>query len=101
MKKGEVSGSRGVNAKNLSRHLIRYLTEKYQNQCSQCGWSQANPVTGRVPLEIDHIDGSSENNLENNLRLVCPNCHALTPNFRNLNNGKGRGWRRLKYIKSS
>ncbi len=59
-----------------------------------------NPVTGKVPLEIDHIDGDSENNKEENLRLICPNCHSLTPSFRNLNKGKGRAWR-IKYLKSN
>jgi 5-methylcytosine-specific restriction endonuclease McrA len=42
-------------------------------------------------------DGNSENNLEENLRLLCPNCHSLSPNFRNLNKGYGRKWRVNKY----
>ena len=66
-----------------------------------CGWHEKNVVTGRVPLEIDHIDGNSENNIESNLRLLCPNCHSLTPYFRNLNKGKGRKWRIEKYHKDS
>lgn len=66
---------------------------------SVCGWNKINPVTKVVPLEIDHIDGNSENNKEENLRLICPNCHSLTSSFRNLNKGKGRGWR-LAYIEN-
>ena len=100
-KQGEVNGSRGVNAKNISRHIRRYLFGKYCGACSLCGWDKKNQVTQETPLEIDHIDGNSENNREVNLRLLCPNCHSLTPNFRNLNKGKGRGWRRLKYLKAS
>lgn len=99
-KLGKVNGGRGVSAKNISRHLMRYLREKYDS-CMLCGWSQINSVTGRVPLEIDHINGDSDNNSEENLRLICPNCHSLSPNFRNLNYGNGRSWRRLKYIKST
>ncbi len=99
-KLGNAHGGRGVNAKNLSGHLIRHLREKYTS-CSICGWDKTNPTTGRVPLEIDHIDGDSENNSEVNLRLICPNCHSLSPNFRNLNRGNGRSWRRLKYIRSN
>lgn len=100
-KQGQVDGARGLTAKNISGHLRRYLQEKYGDACSLCAWSQKNPATGRVPLEIDHTDGNSDNNVEENLRLICPNCHALTTNFRNLNKGNGRNWRKLKYLKSN
>ncbi len=98
-KSNKVSGSRGISAKNISGHIKRYLFEKYPTYCSICKWCKLNPVTGKVPLEIDHIDGNSENNNENNLRLICPNCHSLTSNYRNLNIRHGRVWRRNKYIK--
>jgi predicted HNH restriction endonuclease len=52
-----------------------------------------------VILGIDHIDGNSENNTENNLVLLCPNCYSLTPNYKNLNKSKGRLWRRKKYVR--
>lgn len=98
-KKGHVSGERGVHTKNISRHLKKYIVEKYGEQCILCGWSEKHPVTGNVPLEVDHIDGCAENNTEKNLRLLCPNCHSLTPSFRNLNKSKGRVWRKNKYKK--
>ena len=98
-KSGLKDGGRGVNARNLSGHVIRYLYEKYNNTCSACGWNEVNPTTGKSPLEIDHIDGDSENNTEDNLRLLCPNCHSLTPNYKNLNYMNGRVWRREKYVK--
>ena len=99
-KAGEVNGTRGLATRNFSGHLIRYLRQKY-NECAICGWRKVHPVTGKVPLEIDHIDGDSENNIEPNLRLICPNCHSLTSNFRNLNYGHGRQWRKVKYIKAT
>jgi 5-methylcytosine-specific restriction endonuclease McrA len=98
-KDGSASGNRGISAKNISGHVRRYLFEKYNNACAECGWSKTHPVSGRVTLEIDHIDGNSENSCEENLRLLCPNCHSLTSNYRNLNIGNGRVWRKLKYIK--
>ena len=99
-KEGKINGNIGITARNISKHLKNYLGEKFGNQCLECGWSKKHPVTGVVPLEIDHIDGDAENNLESNLRLLCPNCHALTPFYKNLNRGKGRKWRMDKYIKN-
>lgn len=99
-KLGLANGSRGIVAKNISGHIKRYLAEKYGEKCSICKWDKEHSVTGKVPLEIDHINGNSEDNSEENLRLICPNCHSLSSNFRNLNKGRGRSWRTLKYLKS-
>lgn len=99
--KGRKDGNIGLTTRNISRHLKRYIAEKYGDVCSKCGWDERHPTTGQVPLEIDHVDGNAENNKEMNLRLLCPNCHALTPYFKKLNNGKGRVWRKEKYIKNS
>lgn len=92
-KNGLKDGNIGKTVVAISHHLRRYLLEKFGKKCSICGWSEKNPVTGVVPLEIDHIDGNHKNNQEENLRIICPNCHALTPTFKNLNKGKGRSWR--------
>ena len=59
----------------------KYMFEKHNNSCQKCGWNQINSFTGLVPLQIHHIDGDCKNNQENNLELLCPNCHALTENF--------------------
>lgn len=92
-KDGISTGHMGIQTKLISSSVRRYLFEKYQDKCSLCSWSEINPISGKIPLEVDHIDGNSENNTEENLRLLCPNCHSLTPYFRNLNKGKGRKWR--------
>ena len=98
---GRARGDCGINAKNISGYIKRYIYEKFGQRCSLCGWDTKHPITGKCPLEIDHIDGNSENNTEDNLRVICPNCHALTNSYRNLNKGNGREWRRSKYIKAS
>lgn len=92
---GKYSGVRGKT--NISAHIVRYLREKYDNRCSECGWNKRNSQTLKVPLEGDHIDGSWKNNQEDNLRLLCPNCHSLSSTFRSLNRGKGREERRKIY----
>ena len=58
-----------------------------------CGWREIHPITGLVPIQLDHIDGDSDNNDLKNLRLLCPNCHSLTVNFGRLNNS-GRSKRK-------
>jgi hypothetical protein len=68
----------------------KYLIYKYGNKCMSCGWSEINSVTGKVPIQLEHIDGNSSNNNLNNLKLLCPNCHSLTPTFGALNRGNGR-----------
>lgn len=87
-KNGEVSGLQSIGV--VSKHIKRYLRKKFQNKCCLCGWSEVNPKTGQAPLVADHIDGSWRNNTEKNLRLLCPNCDALTPTYAGLNRGNGR-----------
>lgn len=67
-----------------------FLRELFNDKCQLCGWSQINPITGIVPLEVNHIDGNGFNNHLSNLQLICPNCHSLTPNFKALNKGSKR-----------
>lgn len=75
---------------NISDVVRHYLFEKYNSKCCKCNWSEINPTSGKIPLEVDHIDGNWKNNKEENLQLICPNCHSLTSNYRGLNRGKGR-----------
>ena len=54
-----------------------------------------NHVTGRVPVQIDHKDGDWMNHKKDNLEVLCPNCHSLTPTYMGLNKGHGRPHRRV------
>ena len=78
----------------LTPWVRRYLFKKFNDKCCLCGWREINKTTGKIPLEVDHIDGNFRNNEINNLRLLCPNCHSLTSNYKSLNKGKGRSKRR-------
>ena len=70
------------------RYLKRYLIEQRGHVCEYCHCTE---WLGRpIPLEVDHVNGDASNNLPSNLRLLCPNCHALTPTAKGRNRGKGR-----------
>ena len=69
----------------ISNHIRRYLFEKYNSKCAICGWNEINKYTGVIPLEIEHIDGNYLNNSEENLILLCPNCHSLTATYKGAN----------------
>lgn len=78
-----------------SRYYKRYLIKKYGEKCMKCGWHETNPISGFIPIQLEHKDGNSENHNLNNLELLCPNHHSLTPTFGILNKGNGRERRRF------
>lgn len=51
--------------------------------CSCCRLSKW--LGEQIPLELDHINGVHDDNRLGNLRLLCPNCHSLTPTYRGRN----------------
>jgi 5-methylcytosine-specific restriction endonuclease McrA len=55
----------------------RMITEKILPYvCDECGISEWKNKS--LTLQLDHIDGNSKNHRLENLRLLCPNCHAQT-----------------------
>ena len=94
-KSGEIKGWSGSTAV-LSPAIRTYLKETRGNLCSKCGWAEINPTSGRIPLEINHINGDAHDNREENLEILCPNCHSLTSNYKYLNkNNSSRTRRKL------
>lgn len=70
----------------------KYIIATKGYKCEVCGISdwQGKPIS----LQLDHIDGNADNNHEDNLRLLCPNCHSQTDTFGAKNKGNGRLYRR-------
>ena len=69
----------------LKKRLIRQgLKEARYEECDLTSWQGA-----PVPLELDHVNGRRDDNRLENLRLICPNCHAQTSTYRGRNIGNG------------
>jgi len=74
----------------------RFLIYKFGNKCMECGWNKRNITSNLVPIQLEHIDGDSDNNNLCNLKLLCPNCHSLTSTFGRLNKNGKNSKRNLK-----
>jgi len=82
--------------KSMGRGTIRrFLNERDGYKCNSCGIDEWNNKP--IVLEIEHIDGNSENNYPDNFEYLCPNCHSQTDTYKSKNIGNGRHNRRVRY----
>lgn len=71
---------------HVKQTLLKLKLKEWKCEC--CGifeW-HSKPLT----LELDHINGNNRDHRIENIRLLCPNCHSLTSNFRGRNTNTGK-----------
>ena len=65
-----------TNRKCIKDRLLRL---GIPNECSRCGNSTW--MGEKLSLHLEHINGCNDDHRRENLCLLCPNCHSLTPTF--------------------
>ena len=71
----------------VTQKILRGYVERHnilEYKCVNCG-CDGNWQGGKISLEIDHENGDNTDNTVENLRYLCPNCHALTDTYRGKN----------------
>ena len=68
----------------LRNRLIEFGLK--EAKCESCGLAEWQ--NQRIPLELHHANGVNNDHRLANLQLLCPNCHALTDNYRGKNQKK-------------
>lgn len=67
-------------SKNRTRvkfYILKYGLIEYKCKCGNTGNWNGNTLS----LQLDHINGISNDNRIENLRFLCPNCHSQTETF--------------------
>lgn len=82
----KVNVSRASVDESMPFHLLstvnkrKRLVKKFESKCSCCGLSEWNQQP--IKLELHHINGNHSDDREENLTLLCPNCHSQTGNYK-------------------
>ena len=81
-----LSNKTPMQSDKLKIRLIKegYLDEKCYN-CVRTEWEGDG-----IALQLSHKDGNKSNNNLRNLELLCPNCHAMTKEWKLKNEFKGK-----------
>jgi len=68
--------------------IKHFLIRKRWHKCETCWITEWNWVP--TPIEIHHLNWDSVDNREKNLKLICPNCHSQTDNYKSKNKNSTR-----------
>ncbi len=69
----------------VRRYILRHNLFEYK--CAFCG-NDGHWLEQEIALDLDHINGISNDHRLVNLRFLCPNCHATTETYRGKNKTK-------------
>ena len=67
----------------------KYFLEEQNHKCAICGCDDVWQGKQLVFI-LDHIDGNSDNNNRDNLRLICPNCDSQLDTYKSKNKTSAR-----------
>ena len=75
---------KGKHPQYQSVKLKKRLIEEgiLKDECRKCGFNERREGFDHSVCELNHINGNPRDHRLENLEILCPNCHALTPNFR-------------------
>lgn len=77
---------RWTQTSTLKRRLMESGLKRWMcEMCLRETWNRR-----AIPLELDHMNGRRDDNRLENLRVLCPNCHAQTDTYRGRNIGVAR-----------
>jgi len=76
IKNSTFSSSNHLKKRLIKEKLKAHICEKCKNSI----WNNK-----PIPLELEHVNGNNTDNRIENLKLLCPNCHAQTPFYRGKN----------------
>lgn len=93
------SGSRLVKTERIPH--MRPVRDEYLSTrdylCDGDGCGISEWMGKPIRLHMDHVDGDRSNNVPENLRLLCPNCHDQTETWGNQGKGASALRRMLSY----
>lgn len=73
-----VEHSNFISTNKLKNRLLKENIKEYK--CENCKLKEW--CNKPIPLELHHINGIKDDLRIENLQILCPNCHALTNNYR-------------------
>lgn len=76
-----------INRATVKRLLFREGLK--EERCEECGWNKRR-ADGLCPLHLHHVSGDGSDNRIENLQILCPSCHSLTPNYSGKNQNNPR-----------